>query len=99
MYIQCKDGKKLLRMQTARYEVERQWNKNILDNAEQGFLTVDSQSIIEKSASRQCEKLFGSRVAGRTLGEVLFSDDEKEGSFINDLIKQVFLEDSSYNFV
>ncbi len=95
MYIQCKDGKKLLRMQTARYEVERQWNKNILDNAEQGFLTVDSQSIIEKSASRQCEKLFGSRVAGRTLGEVLFSDDEKEGSFINDLIKQVFLEDSS----
>jgi ABC-type amino acid transport substrate-binding protein len=47
----------------------------LLDNAGQGFLSVDREAVVDPRYSLECRTLFGGDIAGRNVAELLFPDD------------------------
>lgn len=54
--------------------------KNLLDNSNQGFLTVNYKLQVDPEYSAKCLQLFGDKIENKPIGELLFAknDDEKE---------------------
>lgn len=49
--------------------------KNLLDNSSQGFLTFGSDLIINKEYSAECNNIFGKKIGGMSITEVLAEED------------------------
>jgi len=47
----------------------------LLDNAGQGFLTVDRSLKVQKPYSKECDRLFGRRIGGLPLTELIWPQD------------------------
>ncbi|MGM0623481.1 MAG: ABC transporter substrate-binding protein [Campylobacterota bacterium] len=57
----------------------------LLNNAKEGFLTFDTDFIIDDEYSKECEKLLGSNLSGKDIGKLLFVEDAKVEFFKNTL--------------
>lgn len=49
----------------------------LLDNAGQGFLTIDENLIIDDEYSKECERLLGQNLGGVDISELLFSSKKE----------------------
>ena len=49
--------------------------KHLLDNTDQGFLTFDSNMVVDSVYSKECERFFGKEIFGVLIGELLFEND------------------------
>lgn len=47
----------------------------LLDNAGQGFLTIDRSLKVQKPYSQECDRLFGRRIGGMPLTELIWPQD------------------------
>jgi len=64
----------------------------LLDNAEQGFLSFDSDMLIDSEFSRQCKRFFSSKIAGERLDDLLFVADKDKKTFFSSTIKSLGTE-------
>ena len=48
--------------------------KSMLDNAGQGFLTVDGSLKVQKQSSAECKRILGRKLAGQPVAELLWPD-------------------------
>lgn len=75
----------------------------LLDNAEEGFLSFDKECLIDQEYSKKCVDIFGQLIDGKNIAELLFTGKEERDLFIkvvNDLFnpklkpkrKQVLLQ-------
>ncbi len=49
--------------------------KSMLDNASQGFLTIDRTLKVQKQSSAECKRILGRRISGQKIAELLWPDD------------------------
>lgn len=49
--------------------------KSMLDNASQGFLTIDRNLKVQKQSSEECRRILGRKIAGQRITELLWPDD------------------------
>jgi two-component system chemotaxis sensor kinase CheA len=71
--------------------------KALLDNADQGFLSVASDLIVGDQASAACEAILGQPPAGKSLVSVLCRDDAGEtASAMRATLDSVFLDSSDF---
>jgi two-component system chemotaxis sensor kinase CheA len=68
---------------------------NLLDNADQGFLSFGKDFIIDKSSSKECVRIFRQEVSGKKIEELLFKEDQKKIGFFQDAVKSIFEEESA----
>ena len=66
--------------------------RNLLDNAKQGFLTFGPDLLVDEEYSRECHRLYGEPIAGRTFPDMLAPDDEEQQRFIASLLAKLFAE-------
>ncbi|MBU2511952.1 hypothetical protein KJ966_11490 [bacterium] len=65
--------------------------KQLLDNTGQGFLTFNSQYLIEPVYSKTCTSLFNSAIENRNIFDLLFSQlEKKQHSLLRDVLDLVF---------
>jgi two-component system chemotaxis sensor kinase CheA len=57
----------------------------LLDNAGQGFLTFDTNFIVDDEYSKECIKILGEDIASHDITDLLFSDSGKKEFFKNTL--------------
>ncbi|MDU2064084.1 MAG: diguanylate cyclase [Sporomusaceae bacterium] len=60
--------------------------QNLLDNANQGFLTFGADLRIQPQYSAECERLFGRKIAGLLIIELL----SERTPFGNEMLEQIF---------
>ncbi|HZG56996.1 ATP-binding protein [Paenibacillus sp.] len=66
--------------------------RNLLDNAKQGFLTFGPDLLVDDEYSRECERLYGGPIAGRSFPEMLAPFDEEQRLFVERLLRKLFDE-------
>lgn len=66
-HISDAQGLALMRMETEL--------KSMLDNAGQGFLTIDAGLKVQKQSSAECKRILGRKLSGQPIGELLWPDD------------------------
>ncbi len=66
--------------------------RSLLDNAKQGFLTFGPELLVDEEYSRECARLYGGPIAGRSFPEMLAPDDEEQRLFIERLLRKLFDE-------
>lgn len=81
-YISDLQGKALQRQQTEM--------RNLLDNANQGFLTFASDLKVDRQYSVECVRVFGQKIAGLSITALLTQGDEKYKVQLEKLLSQVF---------
>lgn len=64
--------------------------KNLLDNADQGFLTFGENLIVEKEYSSECEKIFNKKIASINILELLRDGNEKQNTLFANVLSSVF---------
>ncbi len=57
----------------------------LLDNAGQGFLTFDTNFIVDDEYSTECTKILGNNIASQDIADLLFTDSAKKEFFKNTL--------------
>lgn len=63
--------------------------RNLLDHANQGFLTFNCSMLVDKEYSKACEDIFGKKIAGLNIVELLWGSlDQKEQ--YDEMLKQIF---------
>lgn len=67
--------------------------KNILNNAEQGFLTFKKDLLIQEEYSIQCEKIFNSIILHKKLSSILYQKDGSLINFMDELFVEIFNSD------
>ena len=68
----------------------------LLDNARQGFLSVDREGIVSPQYSQECRVLFGAAIEGRNVAELLFPDNAAGGEAMRVNIGRVIDEPDAY---
>ncbi|MGA2763883.1 MAG: ATP-binding protein [Spirochaetia bacterium] len=59
--------------------------KGLLDVSGQGFLSFDGDFLVSPEYSRECEGIFGRRIEGRKIDELLYEDPRAREDFRNGL--------------
>ena len=59
--------------------------KGLLDVSGQGFLSFDGDFLVGPEYSRECESIFGRRIEGRKIDELLYEDPQAREDFRNGL--------------
>lgn len=49
--------------------------KSMLDNASQGFLTIDRALKVQKQSSAECKRILGRKISGQKITELLWPDE------------------------
>lgn len=62
----------------------------LLDNAEQGFLTFGPTLIVNQQYSRECERIFGKRISGMPVTELLSQGENICVENLADSLQQIF---------
>lgn len=68
----------------------------LLDNAGQGFLSVDRGGLVDPESSAECRNLFGGPVEGRDVAELLYPDDAAGRSAMAVNVRRVVDEADAY---
>jgi ABC-type amino acid transport substrate-binding protein len=68
----------------------------LLDNAGQGFLTVDADGLVEPQYSQECRTIFGVAMAGVWLPEVLYPADLPARDLMAKNIRRILDEPDAY---
>lgn len=68
--------------------------KNLLDNANEGFLTVYDNFKIGEEYSLECDVIFEKNISGLRFSELIYPTNEDSKVFIEDLLKKLFHETS-----
>jgi ABC-type amino acid transport substrate-binding protein/two-component sensor histidine kinase len=68
----------------------------LLDNAGQGFLTVDADGLVEPQYSQECRTIFGVAMAGVWLPEVLYPTDLPARELMAKNIRRILDEPDAY---
>lgn len=69
--------------------------KNLLDNAGQGFLTINDKLIVTDEFSNECVRIFGVQVGGRPIASLLASGVETGAlEAMTDIFRNVFSEEN-----
>jgi two-component system chemotaxis sensor kinase CheA len=64
--------------------------QNLLDNAGQGFLTIDEQLAVQDEHSSECKRLFQREIVEANFVELLYPDNAEERSFLEEILHSVF---------
>ncbi len=62
---------------------------DLLNNAGEGFLSFDSNLIIENTLSKESLKLLGDEIAGKNIGKILYADDSKKRELFENIIGNI----------
>ncbi len=68
----------------------------LLDNAGQGFLSVDREGTVDAQYSAECRNIFGRDVAGENVSALLFPDDEAGRAAMAVNVRRVVDEPDAY---
>jgi len=60
--------------------------KMILDNTEQGFLTLDKSGCVEPTFSKECERIFQLNISNAFFPSLLYPEEYEEASFLEKII-------------
>jgi len=66
--------------------------RSLLDNAKQGFLTFGPDLLVDEEYSRECVRLYGGPIAGRSFPDMLAPGDEEQRLFVERLLRKLFDE-------
>ena len=55
--------------------------KYLLDNARQGFLTLNKEFLINNEYSKECEVMLGKEIANKDISKILFDDTQQASKF------------------
>jgi PAS domain S-box-containing protein len=66
--------------------------RNLLDNAGQGFLTTDSNLVVNEEYSAECLNIFGEPIGGKELTELLFPGDLEGRETFKEISAQINIE-------
>lgn len=69
-------------------------NKNLLNNAGQGFLSFCKNMYVHSEYSRECVRMFGKEVAGLPIAELLYPDSPEDQAFIESLLEKYFQQEN-----
>ncbi|MDF2720497.1 MAG: hypothetical protein K0Q59_172 [Paenibacillus sp.] len=67
--------------------------QNLLDNAGQGFLTVNEQLLVQAEHSSECKRIFERDIVDAQFVELLYPEDAGERAFHEDIFNSVFQGD------
>ena len=70
-----------------RHQIEIQ---NLLDNANQGFLTFDRHLTVDRRYSAECRRIFGARIAGEPIAALLSAGDAGRRAHLASFFAAVF---------
>ncbi|MED1952057.1 AAA family ATPase [Brevibacillus centrosporus] len=65
-------------------------NKNLLNNAGQGFLSFGKDLRVHSEYSRECVRIFGKELAGLSVAELLYPQSKEDQGFIQSLLSKYF---------
>ncbi|MGB3367185.1 MAG: ATP-binding protein [Acidaminobacteraceae bacterium] len=71
-------------------EVYSKEMKKILDNAGQGFLTIDERMMVSGEFSKECYKIFGEDIKEIDISEKLFPYNIEQKLFFQTIIKKIY---------
>lgn len=64
----------------------------LLDNAGQGFLSIDRRLLVRRSYSAECKRIFGRRIGGVPVAELLWPGDDVAQARFADALRLVFAD-------
>lgn len=62
----------------------------LLDNSDEGFLSFGADLKVEEQYSKECERIFGRKIAGLDIDELVFADDVYEREKFLKILNAVF---------
>lgn len=68
----------------------------LLNNSGEGFLTFDDNFIIDNEHSRECELIFGLKIAGMNILKLLFKDNSSAADSYNKNVKLAMDTEDTY---
>ncbi|NQF13591.1 AAA family ATPase [Brevibacillus sp. HB1.3] len=81
---------KIVTERTNEIQALLQANKNLLNNAGQGFLSFSKNLLVHSEYSRECLRIFGRELAGISVAELLYPDRPEDRVFIESLLEKYF---------
>ncbi|KQL46794.1 serine/threonine protein kinase [Brevibacillus choshinensis] len=81
---------KIVAERTDKIETLLRANKNLLNNAGQGFLSFCRNLLIHSEYSQECVRMFGRELAGLSIPELLYPDSKEDQVFIESLLNKYF---------
>jgi diguanylate cyclase (GGDEF)-like protein len=64
--------------------------QNLLDNANQGFLTFGKDLLVNRQYSAECVRIFGTEIAGESIVELLSQGKKEQESILGEGLKAMF---------
>ncbi|MDF2564025.1 MAG: metal dependent phosphohydrolase [Massilibacillus sp.] len=86
-YISDRQGKVLQRQQAEM--------QNLLDNANQGFLTFTRDLKVGRQYSQECVRIFGQKIAGLSITSLLTQENDTDKIKLEKILSQVFAESNA----
>lgn len=71
--------------------------KSMLDNAGQGFMTVDRGLKVQKPCSSECKRILGRKIAGRSLTDLIWADDSEQRAFVECMLSRMLDEEEAFD--
>lgn len=68
--------------------------KSMLDNAGQGFLTIDRDLKVQKQSSAECKRILGAKLAGKSFAELVWSDNPELRAEVEGLLTRMLEEEA-----
>lgn len=85
--------KKIFRISDSQGQVLQQHQseiQNLLDNANQGFLTFGRDLKVSRQYSAECRRIFGKKIGGLSIAELLGQSDKHLEASLHDVFRCVF---------
>lgn len=86
-YISDRQGKTLYRQQAEM--------QNLLDNANQGFLTFARDLKVDRQYSVECIRVFGQKIAGLSITSLLAQENDTDKVHLEKVLTQIFTADNA----
>ncbi|HPF16961.1 MAG TPA: ATP-binding protein [Thermotogota bacterium] len=64
----------------------------LLNNTEQGFLTLDKSVCVEPTFSKECERIFQQNITNVFFPSLVYPDDQQEAAFVEKIISTIQIE-------
>ncbi len=75
----------------ALYQVE-----TLLNNSAEGFLSFSKELIINKEYSKECETMFGRKIDGIQIAQLMFEGDENSAGLLTKNLERVFASEDDF---
>ena len=64
--------------------------QNLLDNANQGFLTFGKDLLVNRQYSAECVRIFGREIAGESIVDLLSQGEKEQKNDLLECLKEIF---------